>query len=54
MNFSFDSFLVTMSGLPFLFAKVRILLAVYKLNSITVVRKLLTRIQNIRILCNES
>ena len=30
MNFSFDTFLVTMSGLSFLFAKVRILLSVYK------------------------
>ena len=30
MNFSFDTFLVTVSGLPFLFAKIRILLSVYK------------------------
>ena len=37
MNFSFDTFLVTISGLPFLFAKVRILLSVSKLNSSTMV-----------------
>ena len=30
MNFSFDTFLVTISGLPFLFVKVRISLSVYK------------------------
>ena len=35
MNFSFDTFVVTISGLPFLFAKVRILLSVYELNSST-------------------
>ena len=35
MNFSFDTFLVTISGLPFLFAKVRILLSVCKLKSST-------------------
>ena len=35
MKFSFDAFLVTMSGLSFLFAKVRILFTVYKLNSST-------------------
>ena len=35
MSFSFDTFLVTISGLPFLFAKVRCLLSVYKLNSRT-------------------
>ena len=33
INFLFDTFLVTVSGLPFLFSKVRILLSVYKLNS---------------------
>ena len=33
MNFSFDNFLVTISGLPFLFAKVRILLSVCKWKS---------------------
>ena len=31
MNFSSDTFLVTISGLPFLFAKARILLSVCKL-----------------------
>ena len=35
MSFSFDTFLVTISGLPFLFAKVRILLSVCKLKSST-------------------
>ena len=30
MNFSFDTFLVTISALPFLFAKGRILLSLYK------------------------
>ena len=35
MNFLFDTFLVTISGLPFLFPKVRILLSVYKLNRST-------------------
>ena len=33
MNFSFDTFLVTISGLLFLFARVRILLSVCKLKS---------------------
>ena len=33
MNFSFYTFLVTISGLPFLFAKVRLLISVYELNS---------------------
>ena len=46
MNFSFDTFLVTISGLPFLFGKVRILLSVYKLNS-SMFKKLLRRIHNI-------
>ena len=36
MNFPFDTFLVTISGLPYLFVKVRILLSVYKLNSSTI------------------
>ena len=36
MNFSFDTFLVTISGLPFLFAKVRILLSARKLKSSTI------------------
>ena len=36
MNFSFDTFLVIISGPPFLFANVRILLSVYKLNKNTV------------------
>ena len=56
-NFSFDTFYtpLTISGLPFLFAKVRILLSVYKLFSRHgVVRKLLRRIRNNRILCNET
>ena len=35
MSFSFDNFLVTISGLPFLFAKVRILLSVCKLKNNT-------------------
>ena len=35
INFSFDTFLVTISGLPFLFGKVRILLSAYKSNSST-------------------
>ena len=39
MNFSFDTFLVTISGLPFLFAKVRISLSVCKLNSSTIVKE---------------
>ena len=56
MNFSFDTFPVTISGLPFLFVKFRILVSVYKLKGSQndVVRKLLRRIQNIRIMCNES
>ena len=33
MNFSFDTFLVTISGLPFLFSKVTVLFSVYKLNN---------------------
>ena len=33
MKFSFNAFLATISGLPILFAKVRILLSLYKLNS---------------------
>ena len=33
MNFSFDNFLTAISGLSFSFAKVRIFLSVYKLNS---------------------
>ena len=36
MNFSFDAFLVTISGLSFLFPKVRILLSVYKFKSSTI------------------
>ena len=39
MNFPFDTFLVTISGLPFLFAKVRILLSVCKLKSSTMLRE---------------
>ena len=35
MNFSCDTFQVTISGLPFLFAKVRILISVCTLNSST-------------------
>ena len=35
MNFSLNTFLVSISGLPFVFAKVRILLPVYKLNKST-------------------
>ena len=35
MNFPFGTFLVTISGLPFLFAKVRILLSVCELKNRT-------------------
>ena len=35
MNFSFDTFLETISAHQFVFAKVQILLSVYKLNSNT-------------------
>ena len=35
MNFSLNTFLVSISGLPFVFAKVRILLSVCKLNNST-------------------
>ena len=35
INFPFDTFLVAISGLPFLFAKVRILLSVCKLKNST-------------------
>ena len=33
MNFSFDTSLVTISGLPFLFSEVTVLFSVYKLNN---------------------
>ena len=46
MNFSFITFLVSISGLPFVFTKVRFLDSVRKLNSTTGVQK--------RILCRES
>ena len=39
LSFPFDTFLVTISGLPFLFAKVRILLSVCKLKSSTMLQE---------------
>ena len=45
INFSLNTFLVSISGLPFVFTKVRILLSVFKLNNSTRMwKKLLRRI----------
>ena len=40
MNFSFNTFLVSISSLPFVFTKARVLLSVYKLQPHEGVKKL--------------
>ena len=55
MNFSFDTFLVTISDFPFLFCKIQNFnfgMQIKKQHD--AVRKLLGRIQNIKTLWNES
>ena len=57
MNFPFDTFLVILSGPSFLFHICKIQNFIFSIEieqQHDVVRKLLRRIQNIRILCNES